>query len=57
MDKLHRIKAFPVFLTVMNYSRDIWMMNLRRGPGLAQKSRTSDGIFRQLTGDDFQCDG
>ena len=49
MDKLHRIEAFPVLLAVMSYSRNIRMMNLRGGARFAQESRTSSGIFRQLS--------
>ena len=56
MDKLHRIEAFPVLLTVMSYSRNIRMMNLRGRAGFAQESRTSGGIFRQLSTDDFEGD-
>ncbi len=56
MDKLHRIKAFPILLTVMSYSRNVRMMNLRGRAGFAQKSRTSSGIFRQLSTDDFESD-
>ena len=56
MDKLHRIKAFPILLTVMSYSRNVRMMNLRGRAGFAQESRTSSGIFRQLSTDDFEGD-
>ncbi len=56
MDKLHRIKALPILLTVMSYSRNIRMMNLRGRAGFPQKSRTSSGIFRQLSTDDFEGD-
>jgi hypothetical protein len=56
MDKLHRVKAFPILLTVMSYSRNIRVMNLRGGAGFAQESRTSSGIFRQLSTDDFKRD-
>ena len=56
MDKLHRIKAFPILLTVVGYSRNVRMMNLRGRARFAQKSRTSSGIFRQLSTDDFEGD-
>ena len=56
MDKLHRIKALPILLTVMSYSRNVRMMNLRGRAGFAQESRTSSGIFRQLSTDDFEGD-
>ena len=56
MDKLHRIKAFPILLTVMSYSRNVRMMNLRGRAGFPQESRTSSGIFRQLSTDDFEGD-
>ena len=56
MDKLHRIKAFAILLTVMNDAGNIRMLNLRGGAGFPQKSRTSSGIFRQLSTDDFEGD-
>jgi hypothetical protein len=57
MNKLHRIKAFPILLTVMNDSRNVRMMNLRGRAGFPQKSGTSSRIFCQLSTDDFECDG
>src|SRR6186997_2050175 len=56
MNKLHGVKAFAILLTVMNDSRHIRMLNLRGRPGLAQKSRTSSGIFRQLSADNLEGD-
>ena len=56
MDKLHRVKALPILLTVMNDSRNVRMMNLRGRARFAQESRTSSGIFGQLSTDDFECD-
>src|SRR4029450_5366672 len=56
MDKLHRIKALPILFTVMRYSRNVRMMNLRGRAGFAQKSGTSSGIFRQLSTDDLEGD-
>ena len=56
MDKLHRVKAFPILLTVMDHSRNVRMMNLRSGARFAQKSRTSGWIFRQLSTDDLERD-
>ena len=56
MDKLHRVKALPILLTVMSYSRNVGMMNLRGRARFAQESRTSSGIFRQLSTDDFESD-
>ena len=55
MDKLHRIKAFAILLTVMSYSGNVGMMNLRGRACFPQKSRTSNWIFRQLSTDDFKC--
>jgi hypothetical protein len=40
----------------MSYSRNIRMMNLRGRAGFPQESRTSSGIFRQLSTDDFKGD-
>src|SRR6476646_7305674 len=56
MDKLHRVKAFPILLTVMNHSRNVRMMNLRRRACFPQESRTCGRIFRQLSTDDLEGD-
>jgi hypothetical protein len=56
LDQFHNVKTFTVLFTVMTDPRDVWMMNVRSGPGFTQKARPYAGSLRDSPIDHFQRD-
>jgi hypothetical protein len=56
MDKLHRIKAFGILLSVMDDPGDILMLDLRSGLRFADKSRASGWVLGEFSPDYLKRD-
>jgi hypothetical protein len=56
VDKLHRIKAFGILLSVMDDAGDILMLDLRSGLRFADKSRASGWVLGEFSPDYLKRD-